>query len=193
MAAQLAGHARPRPCTRSGRLALGFNPRQLAPPCLWFPSPPLQVAFVFATIREKNTSLPMPAAAASLMARGWDWLGASTPLRGPAMFSSDFIAELQVRAGQGPAGPMQPCRWRGTAAVATVRHGELGRLGRGSLGCAPFPLSRHAAAPAVPRCLCPVMGGCQQTRSPQCAARPASPRRATIPCPPGCWALSTWT
>ncbi|KAL4432884.1 hypothetical protein ABPG77_008210 [Micractinium sp. CCAP 211/92] len=54
-----------------------------------------QVAFVFATIREKNTSLPMPAAAASLMARSWDWLGANTPLRGPTMFSSDYIAELQ--------------------------------------------------------------------------------------------------
>lgn len=63
---------------------------------------------MFATIREKNTSLPMPAAAASLMARSWDWLGANTPLRGPAMFSSDFIAELQARLWGGGGGCAQP-------------------------------------------------------------------------------------
>lgn len=54
-----------------------------------------QVAFVYATIRERNAALPLPSAVASLMARTWDWMGTSTPIRGPTMFTSDYIQELK--------------------------------------------------------------------------------------------------
>lgn len=53
------------------------------------------VAFTYHTIRERNASVPMPAAVAGVLAKGWDALGRSTPLRGPLMFSSDFIAEMK--------------------------------------------------------------------------------------------------
>lgn len=54
---------------------------------------------MYQTIREKNASVPMPAAVAGVMAKAWEWLGKSTPLRGPLMFSPDYIAEMQVGWG----------------------------------------------------------------------------------------------
>jgi uncharacterized protein YbjT (DUF2867 family) len=63
-----------------------------------------QVAFVYHTIREKNASVPVPAAVASLMARPWGWLGANTPIRGPLMFSEDFIQEMKVGGVAGCVG-----------------------------------------------------------------------------------------
>ena len=46
----------------------------------------------------------MPAAVAGVLAKGWDALGRSTPLRGPLMFSSDFIAEMKVGGWVGGGG-----------------------------------------------------------------------------------------
>ncbi|PSC72673.1 NADH dehydrogenase [ubiquinone] 1 alpha subcomplex subunit mitochondrial [Micractinium conductrix] len=54
-----------------------------------------QVDFVYRTIREKNTSIPMPAQLALPMAGVWDWLASKAPLRGPLMFSTDYIQEMQ--------------------------------------------------------------------------------------------------
>lgn len=54
---------------------------------------------MFRTIREKNTGMYVPGAAARPLAAVWDWLAASTPIRGPLMFSSDYLAEMQVGGG----------------------------------------------------------------------------------------------
>ena len=54
--------------------------------------------FVYATIRERNATVPVPGVAAAALAGVWDWLGAKTPLRGPVMFSADYIAEMKVWA-----------------------------------------------------------------------------------------------
>lgn len=169
--------------------------------------PSLQVAFVFATIREKNTSLPMPAAAASLMARSWDWLGASTPLRGPTMFSSDYIAELQVGGGGVAACTLAAaglwtvvCR----AALAAAGHdsGDAGRPASRfeAKRCnpqRPSSTSWHRTCPPCPSRCQPHPTHhhhpptCSHTRTP---THPSTrPCRATTPCPRGCWALSTWT
>ena len=51
---------------------------------------------MYRTIREKNTSIPMPAQLALPMAGVWDWLASKAPLRGPLMFSTDYIQEMQV-------------------------------------------------------------------------------------------------
>ena len=63
-----------------------------------------QVAFMYQTIRERNASVPVPAAVASLMARPWGWLGANTPIRGPIMFNADYIQEMKVGGGAGGRG-----------------------------------------------------------------------------------------
>jgi hypothetical protein len=79
---------------------------------------------MFRTIRENNTSLPVPAAVAAPVARLWDWLGSATPLRGPLMFSSDYIAEMKVgglrREGRVAAG-QQGAHWVRCFRCATSR------------------------------------------------------------------------
>jgi NADH dehydrogenase (ubiquinone) 1 alpha subcomplex subunit 9 len=54
-----------------------------------------QVDFTFQTIREKNMGVTMPSQVALPMAAMWDRLAASSPFRGPVMFSSDFINEMK--------------------------------------------------------------------------------------------------
>lgn len=62
------------------------------------PSFPPQVAFMYATIRERNAALPIPSLAAAALAKAWQWVGTRSPLRGPTMFSPDYVAEMKVGA-----------------------------------------------------------------------------------------------
>lgn len=54
-----------------------------------------QVAFMYATIRERNAALPIPSLAAAALAKAWQWVGTRSPLRGPTMFSPDYVAEMK--------------------------------------------------------------------------------------------------
>lgn len=52
------------------------------------------VEFTFETIREPDSSLYFPSAAAKLAGRTTDWLAAKTPFRMNHMFSEDFVDEM---------------------------------------------------------------------------------------------------
>lgn len=64
------------------------------------PTTTLQVTFTYQTIREKDAGVPMPSALALPMAKAWDWMAANSPIRGPLMFSSDYIHEMKVGRGE---------------------------------------------------------------------------------------------
>lgn len=54
------------------------------------------VNFVFETIREPHTGLPVPSKLMKLMAAPGDWMSAKTPFRQNVMFTEDYVNEQAV-------------------------------------------------------------------------------------------------
>ena len=155
-------------CGRGGECRCACS---CAPPCPRSPDhastppphhPNRQVDFMFQTIRERNSSVYMPARVALAMAAGWDWLGARTPIRGPAMFSADHIAEMaEGREYTQPPGTLgfehldivpHKVGWRlGTGVGQGKRGGRCGlHHGPAPLPQLSLPLTRSSPHPSLP-------------------------------------------